>query len=94
MYRAERPFDPLKFEAWLEAGGPPRSICRAKGLLWMRGVPRHVVFQLAGSRTNPFETMSGGSSPSESKVVFIGEARALRDGDEASVAAALDACLC
>lgn len=93
-YTAERPFDPLKFEAWVEAGGPPASICRAKGLLWMRGVPRHVVFQLAGARTNPFETVAGGGPPRGSRIVFIGEAEKLRGGDEAAVAAELDKCLC
>lgn len=93
-YTATRPFDPLKFEAWVEAGGPPASICRAKGLLWMRGVPRHVVFQLAGSRTNPFETVPGGAPPSASRIVFIGDASRLLAGDEAAVAAALDECLC
>merc|ERR1711879_621345 len=71
VYRSDRPFDPIKFEALVEAGGPPRSIYRAKGLLWMRGIPRKVVFQLAGSRTNPFETIAG-PVPSDSRIVFIG----------------------
>ncbi|CAK0911935.1 unnamed protein product, partial [Prorocentrum cordatum] len=92
VYTADRPFDPLRFEAWVEAG-IPRSVCRAKGLLWMRGTPRHVVFQLAGARTNPFET-AGDAPPAGSTLVFIGEARALREGDERAIAAALDACLC
>ena len=45
-YTADRPFNPVRFEEWVEAvvkfswryseaGGPPKSICRAKGLLWM-----------------------------------------------------------
>eukprot|EP00747_Dinoflagellata_sp_TGD_P166201 gnl/TRDRNA2_/TRDRNA2_188622_c0_seq1.p1 gnl/TRDRNA2_/TRDRNA2_188622_c0~~gnl/TRDRNA2_/TRDRNA2_188622_c0_seq1.p1 ORF type:complete len:377 (+),score=69.44 gnl/TRDRNA2_/TRDRNA2_188622_c0_seq1:57-1187(+) len=93
VYTAARPFDPLKFEAWVEEGGPPRSICRAKGLLWMRGVPRHVVFQLAGSRTNPFETLDTGEPPSSSRIVFIGEASAMKNADESAIAEALDACL-
>mmetsp|Transcript_5763 Transcript_5763/g.10308 ORF Transcript_5763/g.10308 Transcript_5763/m.10308 type:complete len:416 (+) Transcript_5763:63-1310(+) len=93
VYQVDRPFDPLKFEEWIDAGGPPRSICRAKGLLWMQGIPRTVIFQLAGSRTNPFET-AGSEEPTGSKLVFIGEANALRAGDEATVRAALDACLC
>lgn len=91
-YTSDRPFDPLRFEAWVESG-IPRSVCRAKGLLWMRGTPRHVVFQLAGNRTNPFET-AGAAPPTGSKLVFIGEARALREGDEQAIAAALDTCLC
>jgi len=94
VYEALRPFDPLKFEEWLESAGPPQSICRAKGLIWMRGIPEVVVFQLAGSRTNPFETLPGPEPPSRSRIVFIGEASALRNGDEASVVAALNACLC
>ncbi|CAE8584776.1 unnamed protein product [Polarella glacialis] len=92
-YQANTPFDPLLFESWLEAGGPPRSICRAKGLLWMSGVPRHVIFQLSGSRTNPFETVKGGGLPTGSRLVFIGAAAALREGDEAEVMQALDKCL-
>lgn len=92
FYEATRPFDPLKFEAWVEAG-VPRSICRAKGLLWMRGVPQHVVFQLAGARTNPFETLGTAEPPSSSRIVFIGEASALLGSDKAEIAEALDACL-
>lgn len=94
VYTASKPFDPLKFEEWVESTGPPRSICRAKGLIWMRGIPEVVVFQLAGSRTNPFETLPGPEPPTSSRIVFIGEASALRNGDEASVVAALNACLC
>eukprot|EP00435_Cladocopium_sp_Y103_P061395 s102_g23.t1 len=93
VYSADRPFDPLRFEEWIEAGGPPKSICRAKGLLWMQGIPRHVIFQLSGCRTNPFETVPAGGSPSSSRLVFIGAASALKDGDEEKVRRALDACL-
>lgn len=93
VYEASRPFDPLKFEQWLEDSGPPRSICRAKGLIWMKDVPQIVIFQLAGSRTNPFETLKSAGQPSHSKIVFIGDARALKNGDEEAVIAALDACL-
>ncbi|CAJ1335113.1 unnamed protein product [Effrenium voratum] len=91
VYTADRPFDPLLFEEWVEAGGPPKSICRAKGLLWMQGIPRHVIFQLSGCRTNPFETVPGGSPPSSSRLVFIGAPAALEE--EAKVRRALDACL-
>lgn len=91
-YEATRPFDPLKFEVWMEAG-VPRSICRANGLLWMRGVPQHVVFQLAGARSNPFETINTGESPSSSRIEFIGQASALLGSDKAVIAEALDACL-
>lgn len=94
VYTADRPFDPLRFEAWIEAGGPPRSICRAKGLLWVRGVPRPVIFQLAGARTNPFETLDSDLPPTSSRLIFIGEARAMQDGDEAAITMALDKCLC
>jgi len=93
VYEADSPFDAMKFEDWLEAGGPPRSIVRAKGLVWMSEIPRLVIFQLSGSRTNPFETISDKQAPSRSTIVFIGEASALRDGDQAAVTAALDACL-
>eukprot|EP00931_Biecheleriopsis_adriatica_P063985 TRINITY_DN38858_c0_g1_i2.p1 TRINITY_DN38858_c0_g1~~TRINITY_DN38858_c0_g1_i2.p1 ORF type:complete len:410 (-),score=101.24 TRINITY_DN38858_c0_g1_i2:43-1194(-) len=93
-YTATRPFDPLRFESWLEAGGPPKSICRAKGLLWMKGIPRHVIFQLSGSRTNPFETAKNGGSPESSRLVFIGAAASLRSGDELQVKRDLDDCLC
>ncbi|CAJ1419418.1 unnamed protein product [Effrenium voratum] len=91
VYTADRPFNPLLFEEWVEAGGPPKSICRAKGLLWMQGIPRHVIFQLSGCRTNPFETVPGGSPPSSSRLVFIGAPAALEE--EAKVRRALDACL-
>lgn len=93
-YKAERPFNPLKFEEWVEGGGIPKSICRAKGLLWMHGIPCHVVFQLVGSRTNPFETVAGGGVPAESRLVFIGDRSSMQAGDEAAVKQALDRCLC
>lgn len=94
VYEADRPFDPLKFEDWIDAGGPPQSIVRAKGLIWMRGIPRLVIFQLSGSRTNPFETIGDKKAPSRSTLVFIGQASAIRDGDREKVTSALDACLC
>eukprot|EP00927_Polykrikos_kofoidii_P061757 TRINITY_DN56593_c0_g1_i1.p1 TRINITY_DN56593_c0_g1~~TRINITY_DN56593_c0_g1_i1.p1 ORF type:complete len:443 (-),score=65.53 TRINITY_DN56593_c0_g1_i1:319-1647(-) len=94
VYQTDRPFDPLKFEAWLEAAGPPAGVFRAKGLLWMHGIPRHVIFQLVGARTNPFETVRGGGQPVRSRIVFIGEASSLQAGDEIALTTALDACLC
>ncbi|CAE7458568.1 yciC [Symbiodinium natans] len=92
VYMASRPFDPLLFEEWIEEG-LPRSICRAKGLLWMRGVPRHVIFQLSGNRTNPFETVTGGGTPTSSRLVFIGVAGKLQECEH-QVRRSLDQCLC
>jgi len=94
VYKADRPFDPLKFEDWLDSGGPPSSVVRAKGLLWMRGSPRLVVFQLSGARTNPFETLESRDPPSETAIVFIGQASALQEGDRAKITHELNACLC
>lgn len=92
-YVSREPFDPLKFEEWVEGGGPPRSVLRAKGLLWMKGIPRKVIFQLAGSRTNPFETLNSPEQPRESCIVFITQGSAMHSDVEAEVTAALDACI-
>ena len=35
--------------------GLPAAVYRAKGLLVLAGIPRPVIFQMAGRRTNPFE---------------------------------------
>lgn len=92
VYTANRPFDPLRFEEWIEEG-PPNGVCRAKGLLWMSGVPRHVIFQLSGNRTNPFETVAAGGPPTSSRLVFIGVAGQL-DQCEEQVSRSLNRCLC
>ena len=75
MFRSERAFDPVKLEDFLGAivniYGP--RMLRYKGVLWMKGAERKVIFQgvhqLMGSDLGP------AWSPGEtrvSKMVFIG----------------------
>ena len=71
------PFHPLRFEDWVEHRLPSLApgVYRAKGLLWFDGCGNLIVFQLAGRRTNPFETApkDAAGKPSESRIVFIGK---------------------
>jgi G3E family GTPase len=75
VFRAERPFDPAKLEDFLGAivniYGP--RMLRYKGVLWMTGTERKVIFQgvhqLMGSDLGP-EWKAG--EPRESRMVFIG----------------------
>ena len=75
VYRAERPFDPAKLEDFLGAivniYGP--RMLRYKGVLWMKGTERKVVFQgvhqLMGSDLGP--AWKDGEART-SKMVFIG----------------------
>ncbi len=75
VYRADRPFDPAKLEDFLGAivniYGP--RMLRYKGVLWMRGTERKVIFQgvhqLMGSDLGP---AWGADEKKMSKMVFIG----------------------
>ncbi len=75
VFRAERPFDPAKLEDFLGAivniYGP--RMLRYKGVLWMKGTERKVIFQgvhqLMGSDLGP-QWAEG--EPRTSKLVFIG----------------------
>ena len=75
VFRAERPFDPAKLEDFLGAivniYGP--RMLRYKGVLWMQGTERKVIFQgvhqLMGSDLGP--AWKDGE-PRVSKMVFIG----------------------
>ena len=75
VYRADRPFDPAKLEDFLGAivniYGP--RMLRYKGVLWMKGTERKVIFQgvhqLMGSDLGPAWKEG---EPRVSKMVFIG----------------------
>ena len=75
VFRAERPFDPAKLEDFLGAivniYGP--RMLRYKGVLWMKGTERKVIFQgvhqLMGSDLGP-QWAEG--EKRQSKMVFIG----------------------
>ena len=75
VFRAERPFDPAKLEDFLGAivniYGP--RMLRYKGVLWMKGTERKVIFQgvhqLMGSDLGP---PWGKDEARQSKMVFIG----------------------
>ena len=75
VYRAERPFDPVKLEDFLGAivqvYGP--KLLRYKGVLSMKGTDRKVIFQgvhqLMGSDLGP---LWGPDEQRQSKMVFIG----------------------
>lgn len=75
VYRAERAFDPARLEDFLGAivniYGP--RMLRYKGVLWLKGTERKVIFQgvhqLMGSDLGP---TWGDDEPRTSKMVFIG----------------------
>ena len=75
VYRSDRPFDPAKLEDFLGAivniYGP--RMLRYKGVLWMKGTERKVIFQgvhqLMGSDLGPGWKKG---EPRTSKLVFIG----------------------
>ena len=75
VFRADRPFDPAKLEDFLGAivniYGP--RMLRYKGVLWMKGTERKVIFQgvhqLMGSDLGPGWKKG---EPRTSKLVFIG----------------------
>ncbi|MDO5625453.1 MAG: GTP-binding protein [Pseudomonadota bacterium] len=75
VFRADRPFDPAKLEDFLGAivniYGP--RMLRYKGVLWMQGTERKVIFQgvhqLMGSDLGP---AWGEGEKRSSKMVFIG----------------------
>lgn len=76
VFRARRPFDAARLDAFLahivQAHGP--DLLRYKGILWLDGINRRVVFQgvhmLMGSQ--PGETWET-DAMRESKLVFIGK---------------------
>ena len=75
VYRTDRALDPAKLEDFLGAivniYGP--RLLRYKGVLWMKGMQRKVIFQgvhqLMGSDLGP---AWGADEPKSSKMVFIG----------------------
>ena len=75
VFRAERPFNPAKLEEFLgsvvQVYGP--RMLRYKGVLYMKGTPRKVIFQgvhqLMGSDLGP---AWGAGEKKNSKMVFIG----------------------
>jgi len=70
-FEFNQPFDSQKFENFV-ASGLPNGIIRAKGLLWIKDIPRYVIFHLSGRRTNPTELDGRNIEPKVSKLVFIG----------------------
>ena len=71
VFESDRPFDAAQFESFIE-NSLPVSVVRAKGTLWLEGVPRGVIFHLVGRRTNPFETVTAKTQPIDSRLVLIG----------------------
>jgi len=90
-YSAQRPFSASAFEDFAQSG-IPSNIIRAKGLLWLDCVPRTVIFQMSGRRTNPFETVESQSPPCKSQLVLIGRNLEHKDVQE-EIRAQLDALL-
>jgi G3E family GTPase len=87
VYRRERPFDPDRFDAWLD--GWDGSVVRAKGFCWLTSRPDTVVgLSQAGPsiRVGPIGEW-GGDDPA-TRLVFIG-----RDLDREALVAGLDDCL-
>ena len=76
VFRSEKPFDGAKLEQFLsgmiQVYGP--DLLRYKGVLWMKGNPRRVVFQgvhmmMGGDMGKPWEK----SAKKQSVLVFIGK---------------------
>jgi G3E family GTPase len=76
VYKSKKPFDGQKLEAFLsgmiQMHGP--DLLRYKGVLWMKGNPRRVVFQgvhmmMGGDMGKPWAK----NEPKESVLVFIGK---------------------
>jgi G3E family GTPase len=76
VYKSKKPFDGQKLEAFLsgiiQMHGP--DLLRYKGILWMKGNPRRVVFQgvhmmMGGDMGKPWAK----HEPKESILVFIGK---------------------
>ena len=87
VYRRERPFDPERFDAWLDDWDG--RVVRAKGFCWLTSRPDTVVgFSQAGPSVRVGPIGEWGDDTPATRLVFIG--RAL---DPERLAEELDACL-
>lgn len=67
---APRAFDRARFEAW--AASPPPGLLRAKGVLWIAGESKPMVWHLAGGRASTLQAVDEADTPLGSELVFIG----------------------
>ena len=72
VFESDLPFDPEAFEEYV-GSQLIKHVVRAKGTIWLDGIPRTVIFHLVGTRTNPFETVSSKAAPTGSRLVMIGQ---------------------
>jgi len=87
VYRRERPFDPDRFDAWLD--GWDGSVVRAKGFCWLTSRPDTVVgLSQAGPSIRVGPIGEWGEDDPATRLVFIG-----RDIDREALVAGLDDCL-
>ncbi|MFD1512924.1 CobW family GTP-binding protein [Halomarina rubra] len=87
VYRRDRPFDPERFDAWLDDWDG--SVVRAKGFCWLSSRPETVVgMSRAGPSVRVGPIGEWGEDDPETRLVFIG-----RDLDSERLAATLDDCL-
>jgi G3E family GTPase len=87
VYRRERPFDPDRFDAWLDEWDG--SVVRAKGFCWLTSRPDTVVgLSQAGPSIRVGPIGEWGEDDPATRLVFIG-----RDLDREALVAGLDDCL-
>jgi G3E family GTPase len=87
VYRRERPFDPDRFDAWLDEWDG--DVVRLKGFAWVTSRPDTVLgVSQAGPAVQAGPIGEWGTDSPATRLVVIG-----RDLDEAAVTTALDDCL-
>ncbi|MWG35354.1 CobW family GTP-binding protein [Halomarina oriensis] len=87
VYRRERPFDPARFDTWLDEWDG--SVVRAKGFCWLTSRPDTVVgYSQAGPSVRVGPIGEWGEDDPATRLVFIG-----RTLDREALVAALDDCL-
>ncbi len=81
----------VRFESFVKC--LPSNVCRAKGLLWGKGLARRIIFHYSGRRTNPLEfegaSAAAAVTPLSTKILFIG-----RDLPKEWLQVSLDGLLC
>ncbi len=87
VYRADRPFDPVAFDDWLDEWDG--NVIRAKGFTWVSSRPEEVIgMSQAGPSVQAGSIGEWGGDKPLTKLVFIG-----RNLDKERLRTELDACL-
>ncbi|MFB6127474.1 MAG: GTP-binding protein [Halolamina sp.] len=87
VFRAQRPFDPERFDAWLDDWNG--DVVRLKGFAWVASRPETVVgVSQAGPAVQAGPIGEWGTDEPATRLVVIGD-----DADENSIRGSLEACL-